>query len=287
MKSLKTLFIAFILTVALAAGLSAAGLAPVQATAMAAGIVLFSTLLPKQEGVLGAYVGTAGSAASMSSGETGIQVITTERERAVLEHNKNRPEFKGRKLTPSFLRLETDILNTSGKLSFKTFIGDGTTVYPTERRLDRNDDFIATEMGFFLIKQDTANSKTNALLLSYPNITVFGAAAAADLKALYTSGKLRINVGREDKFVALDIARFLHIPETQQTAGTNYDETSEKSGFINLTPQLILQGNGTNEVEIDFTTYAGFAGGTSADVGFKHRAVLYFRGLLATGSQTR
>lgn len=285
MKFLKSLFSTFIVLVALASAFTAAGTESLTAVAIAGGIVLISSLVPAQKGVLGAYVGATGT---MSSGETNIQVITTERERAVLEHNRNRPEFAGRTLTPSFLRLESQILNNATKLRFPTFIGDGTTVYPTERRLDRNDDFIITQMGFFLLKQDTANNKTNAKLQSYPNITVFGAAAAADLMALYESGVLRVNIDREDKFVALDLHRFLDIPETQQTAATNFDEfKGAKSGLINLTPQLVLKGNGTNEIEINFTSYAGWAGATSTTEGFTHRAVLYCSGLLVTGGSAR
>ncbi len=281
MKNIKSLFFAFFAVVALAACVSALGLEPVNALAIASGIVLVSSFVPTQQGVLGVYVGTTGN----SSSEHQVQVITTERERAIYTHNVNRPEFAGRKLTPSFLRLEAEITNSSNKLSFKTFVGDSTTVYATERRLDRNDSFIATELGFFLIKQDVANGKTNARRLTYPNITVLGAAAAADLMALYETGRLKINVAREDKFVALDIARFLHIPETQQTGAGNYDEVSHKSGMVALTPQLVLDGNGTNEIEIEFASYTGWAGGTSADVGFKHRAVLYMRGYLVTGQK--
>ena len=279
MKNIKSLFIAFFTVLALAAVTSALGLEPINALAIASGIVLVSSFIPMQQGVLGVYVGTTGN----SSNEHQVQVITTERERAIYTHNIQRPEFAGRKLTPSYLRLEAEITNSSNKLSFKTFVGDSTTVYATERRLDRNDSFIASELGFFLIKQDVANGKTNARRVAYPNITVFGAAAAADLMALYETGKLKVNVAREDKFVALDIARFLHIPETQQTGATNYDETSSKSGFVHLTPQLVLDGNGTNEIE--FASYAGWAGGTSADEGFKHRAVLYLRGYLVTGQK--
>ncbi|HMP86196.1 MAG TPA: hypothetical protein PKE63_02910 [Lacibacter sp.] len=275
----------FFVLLALASAFTALGATPFVAVLVAGGIIMVGKLVPAQSGILGAYVGSTGS---MSSGETNIQVITTERDRAVLEHNRNRAEFAGRKLTPSFLRLEAPVVNNATKLRFPTFTGDATTVYPTERRLDRNDDFIATKMGFFLLKQDTANNKTNGKLQSYPNITIFGAAAAADLMGLYESGVLKVNIGREDKFVALDLHRFLDIPETQQSGASNFDQFSgKKSGLIDLTPQLILNGNGTNEIEIDFTSYAGWAGGTSSTEGFTHRAVLYFSGLLATGAQTR
>lgn len=216
-------------------------------------------------------------------GPAGIQVITSERDRASYVHNKTNPKYEGKDLAPGYLRLESVIKNNSGKLIFKTFEGDGATVYPTERRLDKNDSFIATEASFYLLKQDVTNSKTNGKPLTYPNVQVFGAAAADFLWAIYNSGELKVTIGKKVWIPGLDVRRFLSVPQTQQSAPGNLDQYSSEMGRIMLTPQLEIDGSGSNEIEINFTGYAGWAGGTSADVGFEHRAVLYFSGLLVTG----
>ncbi len=229
--------------------------------------------IPLPTGILGSYVGAAG--------EGKISVISSERDRATYEHNKTDPMYAGREMTQSYLRLESTIVQGKNILTFKAFEGDGTTVYPTEKRLDRNDAFIIDKIAVMLVKQDVANLKTNGELSTYPNQTIFGATAAADLFSIYM-GDLRISIGRSKKLVALDLLRFLTIPQTQKSASTNYDQKDYKAGFVNLTPQIRLDGSGTNELEIQFPAFVGWAG-HSATSGTEHRVVLYLRGLLVTG----
>jgi hypothetical protein len=255
--------------------------ANVAATSIYAGAVYVKYAFPQlfipRAGVFGNdYVGVAGP-----DGSAGIQTITTERDRAAFVHNKTNPKYAGKDMFTSYLRLECVIKNNQGKLTFKTFEGDANSVYPTERRLDRNDSFIVTEGGFFLLKQDVGGLKTNGKLLTYPNATVFGA-AADDLYAIYHSGELRIAIGKKVIVPGLDLFRFLCQPITMQSAAGNLDSRHPKAGIVKFTPQLELDGSGTNEIEINFTPYANWAG-ASAVAGTEHRAVLYLKGLLVTG----
>ena len=228
-------------------------------------------------GVFADYVAGVGM-----NGGAGVTVINTERERGAFMHVKSDPKYAGKKISPGFLRLEATITN-QGSVIFKTFEGDGTTVYATEERLLKNDLFVITEWSLRLLKQDVANKKTSGILQTYPNITVFGAAAAADLWALY-SGKMIITISNNKEIQAYDTMRFLEVPRTQQSGAGNYGDTwGRKSGFVALTPHLSLDGFGANELELKYPTWAGYAGGTSADVGFEHRAVLLLRGLTVTG----
>ncbi len=233
---------------------------------------------------LGAFVG----ATKMTDGETGIQVISDERERAIYEHNSSQSRFKGKAMTPGFLRLEQEIVNSKNSFSFVTYGGDAASVYATERRLDRNDAFIATEVGLFIIRQDVANNKTNAELNSYVNLTTFAASAGfvpADLKAIF-NGSLSVEINRVKKMVAFDTYRFLENPFTQQTGATNYDsKQGKKTGFVKLTPQIVLDGSGTNDLTVTFPAYNGWAG-ASVTAGTQHRLVLYLRGLLVTGGSS-
>ncbi len=270
--------IAFVLVMALA---QTFGAGPELAAGISFAINAVAALVPAQAGVLGTFVGING----ITDSESAIQVVASEPDRVTYEHNKNKPEFKDRAIAPGFLRLETDIVNSKNELIFKTYDGDGSTVYPTERRLDRNDAFIASEMGLFLLRQDTANEKTNAELHSYVNLTSFVAAVGfvpGDLKAIF-NGYLKISVGRAQKIVALDTQRFYKVPETQQTGPTNYDQKDgNRDGFIKCTPQIVVDGNGTNEISVTFPSFAGWAG-ASVTAGTTHKLCLYLRGLLVPG----
>lgn len=242
-----------------------------------ASLFLISGIVPMPNGILGIYVG----AGSNDQGAM-VQVLNTERERADHLVNSTNPRFSNARLAPGYLRLEASFNNANGKITFKTFIGDGTTVNPTERRLDRNDAFIATSMRFGLLKQDTANGKTNGEIVYYPNITIFGAAAAGHLKSVY-QGYLNINIDDKDEVKAFPMQRFLEIPETQQTASTNFDQRNALSALVPCIPNIILDGDRKNEISIVFPTYAGWAGATSADAGFTHFGVLEFYGFDALG----
>lgn len=230
-------------------------------------------------GILGAFIGAPG--ANSADGSPGIQVISTERDRAIHLNNSLKAEYAGKVLVPGYLRLEAVINNNNGVLKFPTFTGDSNLVYATEQRLDRNDAFIVSEYGMFLLKQDVANKKTNGLLYSYPNRTIFGA-ATDDLMAIFNSGKLNIEINKKREIPDLDCARFLQIPTTQQSAVGNFDEFNLKKAMKHATPQFKIDGAGTNDISVKFETYAGFAG-ASAVVGTEHRVVLYLHGFFVQG----
>jgi hypothetical protein len=226
------------------------------------------------EGIAGNYVGmNAGAGAQM------VQVINDERERADYTIHSTSDRFRGKKLVPDILRMEALFNANNNKLRFNTYLGDPGTVTPTERRLDRNDAFIATRwrLGLMVVTP----SKTNGQVVTYPNIFLFGAAAAADLWSFY-NGILRMNINDEDHVKAFPISRFLDIPETQQTAGTNYDKRSgDTSGLIACIPNIIIDGDKKNEIEVEFPTHVAWAGATPKTGGDVHYAVLELHGYKA------
>ncbi len=284
MKTLKNLSV-LILSVALfSVAFFAAGLEPVAAATASVtfhGVIYYAAkfgFISLPGGVFAEYVAGVGT-----DGSAGVTVLNTERKRGVFMHVSTDPKYRGKPISPSFLRLEATIKQNESRLIFKTFTGDGASVYPTELRLDRNDAFVVDRLGFFLLKQDVANEKTNGVRQTYPNITVFGAAAAADLWSIYESGKLNITINKKRELIDYDLANCLYVPRTQQTGAINYDDKiGAKAGFDKLTPHITLDGSGTNEIVIDFPSFAGWAG-HSAVAGTEHRAVLFFRGMLISG----
>lgn len=249
-----------------------------------AGVTLFEctffcltyfNIVPMPHGILGEYVGAPG--VPTESGSAGVQVINSERARGAYMSYRTRPEFEGKDITPSYLRLETQIANGTNKMVFKTYVGDGTTQNPSERRLERNDKFIVTEWGFFLLKQP--DGKSNGRLHSYPNPTDFSTAGLADDLESIFNGELSVTVQRKKIFPAYAMQNFLKVPETQQSAGTNRDQRELRKLLVHLTPHLELDGSGTNDIEVTYPAHTGWAGGT-APATFKHYGVLYFNGLL-------
>lgn len=283
MKSLKSFLPVLFVSLLLATGIVTAFGTDAATTLIST--VSFSSLfyattvlniIPMPTNILGTYVGAPG--VSTESGSAGVQVINSERARGVYMSYATRPEYAGKKIVQGYLRLEAVIKNTDGKLIFRTFTGDGTTVSSTEERLDRNDKFVISEIGLFLLKQVAGQS--NGRLQAYPNATEFGAAAPF-LESVF-NGKLSIVINREKFLPALDTQRFLSVPETQQSAGTNRDQFNLKKQLVHLTPHIELDGSGTNEVEVSYPTYTGWAGASAVD-GTDHKVVLYMHGLLITG----
>ncbi len=248
----------------------------VPAAAFLGGALTYATqFVELPQNILGVYVGVVGP-----DGQPAVQVISSERDRATFINNQSK--FPERTVVQGYLRLEAVITGPKAVLTFKTFDGDGASVYPTERRLDKNDSFVIDKIALKLLKQDIANGKTNGELFSYPNVFTFGQTAADDLRSIYTAGELSITIDRVQQLIAYDTHRFLHVPQVQKTAITNYDQQHENAGFAMLTPNITIHGSGTNDINLKFATFTGWAG-ASAVAGTEHRAVLILRGLHITG----
>ncbi len=225
------------------------------------------------QGALGAYVGAPGA------GSGGVQVISTDKNRGSYMVYATNPEYEGKTIFESYLRLETQLINGVNTIKFLTYAGDSASVLPTERRLDRNDKFAITRLGFFLLKQP--DGKSNGELCAYPNYTQFATAGlAADLESIY-HGKLNITIGGKRIVNGLDMQRFRKVSQTQQSAATNYDMSNLYDKLTPITPNLNIDGSANNEIEVIYPSHAAWAGGT-APATFKHYLVMYAHGFLIT-----
>lgn len=286
MKKLVLFLSLFIVTVLLSAAIVSVFNTSLQATVAYTALfevsfyaLTYFNIIPMPSGIFGEYIGAPGAS---SSNGAGVQVLNTERARGAYMTLRTNPEYAGKDITDSYLRFETLISNSSNKLSFKTYVGDGTTQTPTEKRLDRNDKFVITSWGFFLIAQPVG--KSNGRLHSYPNLTDFTplvATVAPDLESIF-NGELVVTINRKKVVPAYDMQRFLQVPETQQSAATNRDQRDFHKLLVPLTPHVEIDGSGTNEIEVTFPSHAAWTGGTPA-AGFAHYACLYAHGMLITG----
>jgi len=280
MKNLKSLLALTLSTIVLSAAVISVAHTDVATTVQSVALFegLFFTLtklniIALPTGVLGSYVGVSGP-----DGGAGVQVITTDKSRGVYMGLKTNPEYSGKTIFSSFLRLDTQLINGINTIKFLTSTGDLSTVLPHERRLDRNDSFLADRLGFLVCKQP--DGKSNGQLHAYPNLQDFSAAVAADLESIFM-GKLNITIAGKRIVNGLDMQRFRKVPETQQSAATNYDQSDLYKKLTPITPHLIIDGSANNEIEIVYPSHAGWAAGT-APATFKHYLVMYCHGYLIT-----
>jgi hypothetical protein len=188
-------------------------------------------------------------------------------------------KYKTDNVMPSTLRLEKKIVN--GKQIFEfAMIEDNGAAEVTERRLRKNDLFIADEIGLFLINRTTAKPGIE-VLQTYPNPQVFPAGTtflASDLEVLYNS-QFNFTVGQKIVIEGLDTSRFRAIDALIQTSATTASSSSAEMGFIPLVPQIILNGQQTAKTEIKLPTTAGLF--PQNDVaGHDNFVVLILRGFL-------
>jgi len=171
---------------------------------------------------------------------------------------------------PSYLRVEETLANN--KTRYKFDIKKTGTELATERKLDRNDLFVVTHIGVYLISQVSTTIGLE-ILQTYPNADVFVSATGFTpnhLNVVY-SGWLEIKIGQKVNAEAIDMNRFKFIPTSQQQAANNYINYSEfnQEAYAYWHPNLFyLHGTQNIEVHIEFpaitsAAYAAVAANTS------------------------
>ncbi len=193
--------------------------------------------------------------------------VSTDRERAIFSRLEAKFKAEGKIVTPGYIRLENELINGKPQYDFQ-ILRDTNSDSVTEQKLDRNDKFLATHLGLFLIHRGSLNSDSEEnyepgleVLQTYPNSTIFGDKSIF-LESIY-NGKISIMVGQTKYVEALDTRRFRYVPTAQQLTVTNGASTplvvssiansgqDENSGFINLTPQITFDGDLKNNITLE------------------------------------
>jgi len=182
---------------------------------------------------------------------------------------------------PSYLRVEETLLNNKTRYDFN--IKTTGSELATERKLDRNDIFVVTHLGIYLIAQVSTTIGLE-ILQTYPNPDVFVTATGFTpnhLNVIY-SGWLEIKIGQRVNAEAIDLNRFRFVPTSQQEATNNFINYSEYHQEANSYwhPNLFyLHGTQNIDIHVEFpaitgAAYAAVAANTS------NRIVLYPMGYL-------
>ncbi len=191
-------------------------------------------------------------------------------------------EYKGKYgvVSPSFLRSEIPITdNGVSKISFQVLNPNPSSDRKTEKKLDRNDDFLITELGIFIMKEDSAAmyiqkkfSYIDPVVFADNSTTFYG----SHLAALYL-GRLRMIVNTKVFVDGIPGDQFLKEPNRQQAAGAYYaitaagaeatasvlaaatkklvsdnNESNPGDGFLSLVPQYLIKGSDTLELFHEF-----------------------------------
>jgi len=160
-------------------------------------------------------------------------------------------------LSQSYLRSEVLISTTVTSYHIPVLANDvqnGATAYPTEFRLNLQDAFILSglSVSFAIPATETA---TNFKLFSYPDaaaLTTTGAAAA--MYNLY-NGFMSVVINNRQIVPALDLYRFLSVPQTQQNTqpggNTGIDQyEGSYTSFFPIEPNLVLVGSKNNQITL-------------------------------------
>lgn len=195
------------------------------------------------------------AAIAVSGGLTSIPAFGA-RQRAIFNYIQSTwgdPNNVSLIATPSFLRVEETLSDTTAKYNFNIVNNQGTIQGP-EVKLNQNDVFIVTHIGMYFVQYpaiDGVIQKWTGILQTYPNDTeLTGPTNPRDLNAYY-NGTWSISVGRVKFFDKFPAHLQFKVPQTQQTTSVNYSQFEYTDGAPSIDPMAILSGAATNTIELN------------------------------------
>lgn len=185
-------------------------------------------------------------------------------------------------ITPGYIRIEQKITNGKSRYIF-TYTKDSNSDTVTEVKLDRNDQFIATHTGLFLMKRDSTIPGIE-VLQTYPNPVEIPDDSTnfycKHLEAFY-NGSFGVQVGQTVYIEKMDTARFRFVGENIQTSSIVKSSFGEFTGFSELTPQIEFSGDGKSIIAVDAPIDATAKVANTVS-NMSNYLVLIFRGFLVT-----
>lgn len=151
-------------------------------------------------------------------------------------------------LTQSYLRSEVAMSTAIANYHLPVLVNDtqNGAVRVNEKRLNLQDVFITTEIGFF-VGVGTATA-TAAKLYTYPNPQVFTTTTAGDLWSLY-NGYLNLTINNQQVLPSWDALRHYYVGQTQQGVGVTaqtvfpIDEVNfSENTYYPVEPNIVMNG---------------------------------------------
>lgn len=209
-----------------------------------------------------------------------IPMYNSERNRNIYNALKKELEQYGIVPTPAILRQSVVITNTKDNYIFE-FNKDTDT--GADINLKREDDFVITDLGVYLLREPTAEAGTG-VLQTYVNATNFPAASGfspEDLNVFY-NGTLETRRDKQTDYEKFPTLAFQFIPQFQQSASTNKSQKNAFDGVVSLDPLVRFKGNAKNKITITVPIFGGIEV-ASVTAGVDHKLVVIPYGYLISG----
>lgn len=201
----------------------------------------------------------------------GANVKLSGRQAAAIQFSKRALGVTGSR---SYLRCDASIQTTTQNINFNILQNTGST-NNTENRLKISDAFIVTSLGFYLVKAGASTTATQAeigaaRLHTFPNSKVFTGSGESGLLENIYNGFAVIKVNQVTYFPALAMRKFHRVGTAQEgttlfTSSTQAASTWEGPdyGLLPLTPTIMFNGQGQNDVSIQLPNSSDLKGTSS------------------------
>lgn len=186
---------------------------------------------------------------------------------------------QGAVLSQSYLRLETPLAINQTTFKFDILVNEnsnGSASFPTVQKLNLQDSFYVSQMGFFLFNPGATATATTSSLLTYPDTTTAGFGANAPQYYNLYNGYMQMTINQRVIMPYWNLNRHLKINQTQQntTSGLLNQIDGSDDAYFPVEPNLVISGDKKNDLSIVLPN--GMTGVTA-----NSRAVIIFLGVLA------
>jgi len=192
-------------------------------------------------------------------------------------------------LSQSYLRLEVALSTSITNYQFSVLVNDvsssNTTSFATEQRLNLQDSFVISSLGFF-VAAPSSSTAVDFQLATYPNATIFSTTNAASSLFNWYNSSLTLTVNNRQIVPAYDLYRHYSVPQTQQQTAPYYAANTQafrdqqdggESAFYPIEPAWVLVGSKQNTLQVQLPS-------AMAAIQANSRAILILRGHLAQNS---
>jgi len=154
-------------------------------------------------------------------------------------------------MSPSYLRFEVALTANVTRYQFDVLVNEttgGSQNFPTVQKLNLQDAFYVSEMGFFLCVPSSVGDTTFPLL-TYPNAIQL-TTGADNYNSLY-NGYAQLIVNQRVILPNWNLSRHYVVNQTQQSGASNLDQLNAGTdGFYPVEPNVVLVGDKKNEFTV-------------------------------------
>lgn len=161
------------------------------------------------------------------------------------------------------IRVEQPLAASKNKYSFDLYENPGSD-RPLERKLNRNDLFVVTDIALVIAKfNPTTGDYANFRLYTFPDPNYFAGLVGGvnEFESLWPlfNGELTITTKPVERLEGFLTSNLLFVPEKQTLLATGdqlndepaqFGPTHQERGFFSLQPNIILDGQENNSIEL-------------------------------------